>query len=147
MLSLALDAVPGPGHSLQPFLLDFLLALHALSVRAVFHALQRLIHELQHPAILVALVEQKLFGVRVRGLVGDVLCGLFVGLAPIFFRIGHQSQQLLLFGQKAPLVVFNFLLIHALPYFLHEQDTNQKLYGWSVKTVKHKVALHGDGGL
>ena len=72
LLFLAFDAVAGPRHGFQPLLLDFLLAFHALAVRAFFHTFQSLSHKLQHTAVLVALMEQEFFGVGIGGLIDDV---------------------------------------------------------------------------
>src|ERR1700684_1580678 len=76
---LALDAVPRPGHGLQPLGIDFLAAMDALPEAAFADPRQRSLHHLQQGPLVVALAEEKLFRVRARGAVGDVLRRVLIG--------------------------------------------------------------------
>ena len=91
---------------------------HALAVGAIIEPRQSFFDQLQQPAVVIALVEEKFLGVRIGRLVGDILSGFPVGLAAILLGLGDQLQEPILFGQKFLPVKLGFLLIHSLPYFV-----------------------------
>jgi len=93
---LTLDAVARPRHSFQTLGVDFCAAVDAFPEAAFANARQSFIHHLQELPLVVALAEQKLFGVGTGGAIGDVLGRIFIGGAPVGLRAGDGSAQLLL---------------------------------------------------
>src|SRR5262249_37698085 len=83
LLLLARDAVLRPGHRLRALVAHLVFAQDAEAVGAAADALQGLVHELEHVALVVRQAEQELLGVGVRRLVGDVLRPLLVGLLAV----------------------------------------------------------------
>jgi hypothetical protein len=120
LLLLALDAVTGPGNSLQALLLDLLLAGYTKAIGPGLHAFERFVDKLQEPPIFVALVEEELLCVGIGSLIRNVLCRFFVSLPAVLFRLDYQAKQLFLLGLEALLVKLNFLPVHDQPYFFSE---------------------------
>jgi hypothetical protein len=95
-LLLALDAVPRPGHSLQPLGVDFLAAMDAFTEAAFADPRQRFINHLQQLPLVVALAEQKLLGVGTGRAVRDVLRRVFVSGAAVRLGARDRPAQILL---------------------------------------------------
>jgi hypothetical protein len=93
---LALDAVASPGHGLQSLGIDFLTAGNTLSKRAFAQPGKRAVHHQQKLPIIVALAEEKFFGIRTGRAVGNVLSCLVVGAAPILLVAGHHVAEFFL---------------------------------------------------
>ena len=98
MLFLALNTVTSPGDSLQAPALDFLLARHTESVRAILKALERLADKLKGAPVVVALVKEKFLGVGIRCLISHILSAFLVCFTPVLLGFGDQAQQFLLFS-------------------------------------------------
>src|SRR5688572_1279951 len=96
LLLLAGEATLRPGHRLQALPVHLVLAHDAHAVVLAPHPHQRLLHELQHVALVVREAEEELLGVRVGGLVRDVLCALLVRLLPVGLVLVVGDQDLLL---------------------------------------------------
>ncbi len=93
---LALDAVPRPGHSLQPLGIDLFAALNALAKAAFTDAHQRSLDHLQQLPLVIALAEKKFFGVGTGGAIGNILRRVFIGRAAVGLRARHRAAQILL---------------------------------------------------
>src|SRR5271169_5313463 len=93
---LALDAVPRPGYSLQALGIDLFAAVDALAEAAFADARQRFLHHLQKLPLVVALAEEKFFGVGTGGAIGDILRRVFVGGAAVGLSARHRTPQILL---------------------------------------------------
>jgi hypothetical protein len=93
---LALDAVPRPWHRFQPLGIDLFAAVDALAKAAFADARQRFLHHLQQLPLVVALAEQKFFGVGTGCAVGNVLRRVFIGRAAVGLRARHRAPQVLL---------------------------------------------------
>src|ERR1700730_315831 len=85
-LFLALNAVARPRHRVQPLGIDFLLTGNALAERTLAHPFQSLLHLRQQLPFVVALVEEKFLGIGTRGLVGNILRGVLIGIASALLR-------------------------------------------------------------
>jgi hypothetical protein len=136
---LALDAVTRPGNRLQPFLLDLFLTGDTASVIAILDAGERFFDKLENAAMVVTLMEEEFLGVRIGGLVGDVLGDFFIDLPPVLLRLGDKPQQLFLLTQQAFPVVLDFLFVHALPCQEKLVSTKQSILGalaWTVKVCR-----------
>jgi hypothetical protein len=70
--------------------------MNAFSEAAFANAEEGAVHHLQQLALVVALAEQKFFGVRTRRAIGDILRRVFVGGAAIGLRPIHRMTQFLL---------------------------------------------------
>src|SRR6516165_5229850 len=86
---LALDAVAGPRHRLQPLRIDLRTAGDALAERSLANPFQRAVHHQQDLALAVALAEQEFLGIGVCRAIGNVLCRLQVGFASVLCRAAH----------------------------------------------------------
>ena len=115
LLLLTLDAMPRPGHGVQPLLLHLAPAGHTDSVRTCFHSLEGFLNQMQDEAVIIALLKQEFFGVGIARLVGEILRRLFVGLASVLLRFGNDFKQLFSSFQKPFLVRFLALLFHRSP--------------------------------
>jgi citrate lyase synthetase len=72
----------------------------ALTEAAFANSQQSALYHLQELAIVVALAEEKLFGVGTGGAVGNILRGVFVGGAAVGLGAGNRTAQILLPGLK-----------------------------------------------
>src|SRR5258706_2688294 len=95
-LLLALDAMPRPRHGLQSLGIDFLAAMNALAKAALANTRQRLLHHLQQLPLIVALAEQKLFGVGTGSAVSNILRRILVSGAAVRLGSGNRPAQILL---------------------------------------------------
>src|SRR6185437_9931171 len=111
-LFLAVNTQARPRHRIQPLEVQFLPARRAFPKTAFANPRKRVDHQLQLGAVGVALVEQKLLGIGVGGLVGDVLGGFFVGTAPVLLVARHRLHQLLLLVQQLLLELFELFALH-----------------------------------
>src|SRR5580693_7287668 len=93
---LAFDAVPRPWHRFQSLGVDLFPAVDALAKAAFANPRQRLLDHLQQLPLVVALAEQKFFGVGTGGAVGNILRRVFVGGAAVGLRARHRAAQILL---------------------------------------------------
>src|SRR5580658_1357723 len=90
---LALDAVPRPRHRFQSLGVDLFAAVDAFAKAAFANAGQRPLDHLQQLPLVVALAEQKLFGVRTGGAVGNVLRRIFIGRAAVGLGARYRAAQ------------------------------------------------------
>ncbi len=93
---LALDAVPRPWHSFQALGINLFAAGNAFSETTFTNARQGSFDHVEQLAIVVALAEEKFFGVRAGGTIGDILRGLFIGCATVLLVARHHVAQFLL---------------------------------------------------
>src|SRR5262249_1491282 len=85
-LLLALNAMPRPGHCLQPLGVNLFTAADALAEATLADARKRFVDHLQELALVVALAEQKFLGIGARRAVGNVLCCVFIRGAAVGLR-------------------------------------------------------------
>src|SRR6266571_444458 len=82
---LAANAVARPRHGFQALGVDLFATAYAFTELSFADAQQRGFHHLQQLAIIVALRKKKFFGVRAGCAISDVLGGILVGYATVFF--------------------------------------------------------------
>src|SRR5664280_1711446 len=111
-LLLACDAMPRPRHGFQPLWVDLRAARDALAEGAFPDPVEGAIYHLQELSFVVALMKQKFLVVRVGSPIGDVLCRLHIGLAPILSSASHGLPQFPLAFLQALLENFQLLLVH-----------------------------------
>src|SRR6266404_6760414 len=115
LLLLAFNTMASPGDRVKAFGLDFLLAGDTEAIGRSLDSFERLVYQVEDSPIVVALMKEKLFGVGIRGLVGNILGGLFVRFSSVLLGFRYQVQQLCLFCQQSLLESFSLSLVHALP--------------------------------
>src|SRR6185436_2596577 len=113
LLLLAGDAVLGPGHGLQALAVHLVFADDAHAEAPALHAVERLVDELEHVALVVRQAEEELLGVGVAGLVRDVLRPVLVGLLAVglVLVVGLEDLLLLedqLLPERLELFLFHF---------------------------------------
>src|SRR5208282_6664900 len=108
------DAMPRPWHRLQPLGIDFLAAVDALPETSFADARQSLLYHLEQLALVVALAEEKLLGVRTGGAVRYVLCRVFIGRAAVRLCARHCPAQVVLPCLQPLSECLQLLLIHNL---------------------------------
>lgn len=113
LLFLAFDAVAGPRHSFEAFLLQFFLALDAQSEGPFANALQGFVNQLQQSAIVMRLPEEKFLGVGVRGLVREVYRRILIRLTAFLAGADDGLHQLFAPGLQLLFVIIQPLLIHS----------------------------------
>jgi hypothetical protein len=111
-LLLAFDAMAGPGNGFQALRVYFFSARNALAEIALANAGKSALDHLEQLPVGVALMEQKLFVVGARGLIGDVLRHIFVRAAAILLIASHGAAQLLLPGFEPLSKCVQLLLVH-----------------------------------
>jgi hypothetical protein len=95
---LALDAVTRPRDGLEALGVDFFAAVDALAETALANAGESFLDQLKELAVVVALAEEKFFGVGASGAVGYILSSVFVSRAAISLVPGNGAAQVLLPG-------------------------------------------------
>ena len=95
-LLLALDAMPRPGHGLQPLGVDLVATGDALAEVTLPDSVQGAIHHLQKLAIIVALMKEEFLVVRVGSAIGDILRRIFVRRTTVYLISIHRATQFLL---------------------------------------------------
>src|SRR6266496_1892245 len=95
-LLLTLDAVACPWYGVQALGIDLLTAGDALAKIAFANASKGVLYHLQQLPVGIALVKEKFLVIGARGLIGDVLCRVFVGAAAILLGARDHAPQFLL---------------------------------------------------
>ena len=113
LLFLADGAVAGPRDRLQAFLLEFGFAVGADSVGALFNTIQGVVDSLQGAAVGIGLAEQKLLGIGVGGLIGQIDGRIVVSRAALFFGAGNAFQKLFPPGLQFLFVIVETLFVHS----------------------------------
>jgi hypothetical protein len=104
-----------PRDRIQALGLNLFLAGRAEAEGRRLNAIQRVVDQMEHAPIVVALVEEEFLGVGIRGLIGNILSAFFVRFSSILFGFRYQAQQLCLFGKQTLPENFSLSLVHALP--------------------------------
>ena len=114
LLLLALNAVAGPGNSVQAFGLNILLAFHTVPVRAVLRPAEGILDQQKNTAVVVTLMEKEFLGVRICCPVCRVVSDLIVDLATVLVRTRDHPANFFLLGQQLFSVAIYPAFIHKL---------------------------------
>src|SRR5437667_8583795 len=85
-----------PRHCLQALGVYFLAAGDTFPKVALTNSIERALDHLQELTVIVALVEEKFFGIGARGAVGDILCRILIYGTDILWRTRNHEPQLLM---------------------------------------------------
>src|SRR4030095_15632458 len=94
------------------FRIDLFTTSNTLPKTTLSNARESALHHSQDLAVVVALVEEKFFGVRTGGAIGDVLRRILIYCAAVLLGARNRTAQLLLPGFEFLFNMLQLLLVH-----------------------------------
>ena len=110
---LASNAVSRPRNSFKSLLLNFIFAGNARAELSTLKPLYCFVYQLKSTSLITALTEQKLLGIGVGSLVGNILRRILIGLTPILLCFRNCFEKIGFLFQKFLLEMFVFFRIHS----------------------------------